>query len=478
MKAFLGWPSLFFAMGALSACATGGTSTGEQIDLIVLGDHVVAMDQEGTIYERGAVAVDQGEVVAVGPADEVLSRYRARRQLPGENRVVLPGLINGHSHAAMTLLRGIADDLALMVWLNEYIFPAEVRFVDPEFVRVGTELACWEMIRGGTTTFVDMYYFPSVIAEVVERCGLRAMVSTTVIGQKSPDAADAAEGLEQGFAFIEAWRGRNSRVTPIFGPHSNYTLNSAQLRAVRDAADKMKVPISIHLSESPLERKMAMENYGTTSILHLEGLDFFRGPTIGAHVVWPTEEEIPILAHRAVGVIYNPTSNMKTSAGVAPVVAMKKQGVVIGLGTDGAASNNDLDMWEEMRLATLLQKVNTMDPAVLSADAVLRMATSEGARAIGMQDQIGMLEPGKRADLIQVSLGDVHFVPTYDVLSHLVYVADEQDVTSVVVDGEVLMEEGEIPHLDIQRIRREANGIAGRIREALASGRESTPTER
>lgn len=438
-----------------------------RIELIVVGDYVVSMDEAGTVYRNGAVAIDENLIIAIGPAEQILADYSAAETLDGENRIVLPGLVNGHSHAAMTLLRGVADDLALMDWLNNYIFPAEVEFVDAEFVRIGTELACWEMIRGGTTTFVDMYYFPDTIADVVDRCGLRAMISATVIDQRSPDAENASDSINKGNAFIERWLGRNGRITPIFGPHANYTLNSEQLSATRAAAMQYGIPISIHLSESPFEVQYSKDTYGMTSIDLLESIGFFEGPTIAAHVVWPTEEEIPILASRKVGVIHNPTSNMKIASGIAPVAAMLEAGVRVGLGTDGAASNNDLDMWEEMRLASLLQKVDRMNPEVLSATTVLTMATRGGATAIGLGDRIGSLEVGKRADVIQVAFDDVHHVPTYDVVSHLVWVSDEQDVASVVVDGKVLMTDGEFRTIDTARIAAEANAFAARIKSAL-----------
>ncbi len=460
----------------LAACAppasvAGAQDTdGEPIDLVVEGMYVLAMDEAMTVIPQGAVAIDDGVIVALGPADEIDAKYAAAERLPGKNRVVLPGLINGHSHAAMTLLRGVADDLELMTWLNDYIFPAEVEFVDPEFVRIGTELACWEMIRGGTTTFVDMYYYPDVIAEVVDDCGMRALVSTTIIGQRSPDGEGAADDIRKGLAYVGRWEGKNSRITPIFGPHAIYTLNEEQLRATRTAANETGVSISIHLSESPFEVDYSKKTYGTTSIEFLDSIGFFDGTkTIGAHVVWPTEEEIKILAERKIGVIHNPTSNMKIASGIAPVTAMLRAGVLVGLGTDGAASNNDLDMWEEMRLAAFLQKVDRMDPTVLSASTVLRMATSGGAEAIGLGDQVGTLARGMRADLIQVSFDDVHFVPTYDVISHLVYVADEQDVTSTIVDGRVLMKDGEVLTVDTNRVRREANALAQRIQAALAA---------
>ena len=469
MRSSSGIPVTIVFAVALAGCgqANGGDSR-NSIDLIVNGDYVVTMNEALTVIENGAVAIDDGLIVAVGPAGEINSVYSARESLDGTQQIVLPGLVNGHSHAAMTLLRGVADDLALMDWLTNYIFPAEVQFVDSEFVRIGTELACWEMIRGGTTTFVDMYYYPDTIAEVVERCGMRALISATVIDQRSPDAESASDSIGKGVEFIKRWKGRNSRITPIFGPHANYTLDAAQLRDTRRAAMDLGVPISIHLSESPYEVQYAKENYGVTSIEMLDGIGFFDGPTIAAHVVWPTDDEIPILRDRKVGVIHNPTSNMKIASGVAPVAKMLAEGVRVGIGTDGAASNNDLDLWEEMRLAAFLQKVEQMDPEVMPAATVLRMATSGGATAIGLGDSIGSLEAGKRADLIQVGFDDVHHVPTYDVLSHLVYVTDEQDVSAVIVDGKLLMNHGKFLTIDTGRVASEARALAARIESALA----------
>jgi 5-methylthioadenosine/S-adenosylhomocysteine deaminase len=460
---------------ALAACSSsddsnrlGSDADGTPIDLIMTGEAIVTMDALGTIIQDGAVAIDDGIIVALGSREEITAQYSAAKTLSGADRVVLPGLVNGHSHAAMTLLRGIADDLALMDWLNNYIFPAEVEFVDANFVRIGTELACWEMIRGGTTTFVDMYYYGDIVANVVERCGMRAMVSATVIDQRSPDAENAADALRKGTEFIQRWQNKNSRITPIFGPHANYTLSAEQLIATREAAIELGVPISIHVSESPFELQYSKDTFGMTSIEMYESIGFFDGPTIAAHVVWPTPAEILTLAERNVGVIHNPTSNMKIASGIAPVTDMLAAGVHVGLGTDGAASNNDLDLWEEMRLAAFLQKVEQMNPEVLPAQTVLTMATIGGATAIGMSDKIGSLEVGKRADLIQVAFDDVHHIPTFDVVSHLVYVTDEQDVETVVVDGKILMLDREILTLHTEKITMEARELAARIQAWLA----------
>jgi 5-methylthioadenosine/S-adenosylhomocysteine deaminase len=463
------------AITVASGCAAQPADDRIPADLIVFGDHVVTMDGDQPVLEAGAVVVDDGRIVAVGPRDEIGARYRAEETLPGDGRVVMPGLINGHAHSAMTLMRGIADDRELMDWLRNYIFPTEVRFVDAEFVRIGTELACWEMIRGGTTTFVDMYYFPDAVAQAVERCGMRALVAPTVIDQKSPDAADAADSLRVAAEFAARWKGRNDRIIPVIGPHSVYTLKPPQLAAVRAKARELGVPVSIHLCESRFEIDYARKNYSTTPIDLLEDIGFLDGPTIGAHVIYPTDEEIPILARRKVGAIHNPTSNMKISSGVAPVTKLLQAGVAVGLGTDGAATNNDLDLWEEMRLAAFLQKVSTMDPQVVPAKTALRMATAGGAEAIGLADQIGSLTVGRRADLIQVSLDDLHFTPLYDLVSHLVYVADEQDVVTVVVDGKVLMREGEVLTVDVARVRAEAAVLAAKIRLSVVEQGATAP---
>ena len=461
--------SLCFAAACAPDADNAPDADGEAVDLIVEGSSIVTMDSNHTVIEDGAVVISDGVIIALGKREDIASRYTATTTLGGDDRIVLPGLVNGHSHAAMTLLRGVADDLDLMDWLNNYIFPAEVEFVDAEFVRIGTELACWEMIRGGTTTFVDMYYYGDVVADVVDRCGMRAMVSATVIDQRSPDAESAVDSIRKGTEFIRRWKDKNSRITPIFGPHANYTLNAEQLRATREAALELGVPVSIHMSESPFELQYSQDTYGMTSIEMYDSIGFFDGPTIAAHVVWPTAIEIPILAERKVGVIHNPTSNMKIASGISPVTDMLAAGVLVGLGTDGAASNNDLDMWEEMRLAAFLQKVEQMNPEVLPASTVLGMATRGGAEAIGMGDTIGSLEVGKRADLIQVGFDDVHHIPTFDVVSHLVYVTDEQDVTTVIVDGKILMQEREMLTVDTDKIATEARDLGARIQAALAA---------
>ena len=456
-------------LSILGSCDLASKSDKTNVDIILEADHIIPMNSGNDILVGSAIAIKDGIIVDIDTIEVIKESYQAEVEIAGEDRILMPGLINGHSHAAMTLLRGIADDKKLIDWLNNYIFPLEQKYVSEEFVRIGTELACWEMIRGGTTTFVDMYFYPDIIAEVASSCGMRALVSSTVSDNKTPNAKNADDALIKGQSFINRWKEKNSLITPILGPHAIYSMNLEQLERTREIANNLNTPISIHLSESQFETQFSNENYGMTSIEALESINFFSGKTIAAHVVWPSDKEIEILAKRNVGVVHNPTSNMKLSSGVAPISKMIEAGVLIGLGTDGAASNNDLDMWEEMRLASLLQKVTSMNPEVLSAIEVLRMATSNGAMIIGMENEIGIIAKGMKADIIQIAYDDVHHIPSYDIASHLVYVSDEQDVVNVIIDGKLIMHQKQFLTLDVQRIREDVASISDMIRETISS---------
>ncbi len=453
----------------LGSCDLTIKSDNPNVDIVIEADHILTMNSKDEILNGSAIAIKDGIILDIDAKEIIQKKYEAKIIITGEQRIIMPGLINGHSHAAMTLLRGIADDKSLIDWLNNYIFPLEKKFVSKEFVRVGTELACWEMIRGGTTTFVDMYFYPDIIAEVATRCGMRALVSSTVSDNQTPNAKNAEDALINGESFINRWKKKNSLITPILGPHAIYSMKLEQLEQTRNLANNLNTPISIHLSESQFESEFSTQNYEMTSIEALESINFFEGTTIAAHVVWPSDKEIEILAQRNVGVVHNPTSNMKLSSGVAPISKMIEAGVLVGLGTDGAASNNDLDMWEEMRLASLLQKVTSMDPEVLPAIEVLRMATSNGAKIIGMENEIGTIAEGMKADIIQIAYDDVHHIPSYDIASHLVYVTDEQDVMNVIIDGKLIMHQREFLTLDTEQIREEVTSISNTIKETMNS---------
>jgi 5-methylthioadenosine/S-adenosylhomocysteine deaminase len=462
---------LAFAMASLPADAAR-----QRVDLIVEGAHVVTMDPARPLIVDGAVAVDGGAIVAVDTRAAIHERFRSRDTIAGDERVVMPGLVNGHTHAAMVLFRGLVDDLDLMTWLTKYIFPMEGRFVDPEFVRVGVRLACWEMIRGGTTTLVDMYFYPDVAATEYEACGLRAILGAPMIDYPSPGYSGWDDSFAGGRKFVAAWTGKPGRVRAAFAPHAPYSVSAEHLAQVLVAARELKAPIMIHLAEDASELATVVERYDVTPILHLDQLGLLAHPLIAAHVVMPAPEEIEKLANANVGVIHNPTSNLKTGAGVSPVPEMLQAGVKIGLGTDGAASNNDLDLWGEIKLAALLHKGASHDPAAIPAAVALRMATQGGADAIGLGAETGSLVAGKRADLIQVALDDPRLTPLYDVVSHLVYAVTPQDVVTTVVDGQVLMRDRKVLTLDATRVRAAAVRRGAEIRAALAEkGPEKGP---
>ena len=441
-------------------------------DLLVRGDYVMPMDVGDSLIEDGVVVIQGDRIAAVGPWATLSTQYRAKRVISGTGKIVMPGLINGHTHTSMTLFRGMVDDLKLMDWLNNYVFPMEGRFVNPEFVRIGTELACYEMIQGGTTTFVDMYFHPDVIAGVVERCGLRAIVAAPHIDVPSPGYKGWDDSFAAAQKFVADWQGKNSRITPAFAPHSPYTVSPEHLALTAAAAKAAGAPVSIHLAEAPAETAYIRENYDTTPIQHVAATGLLDVSPIGAHMVHLSAEDIQLAANKGVGAIHNPTSNMKLGAGVSPVPAMIAAGVNVGLGTDGAASNNDLDMWEEIRLAALLHKLESADPTAIPAPVALAMATRMGAQAIGLGDHIGQLSVGRQADLIQVDFSRTRQAPLYNVSSHLVYVLDSQDVVTTVVAGRILMENREVLTLNRKALRRGVEGIRLQIIEALGT---STP---
>lgn len=439
----------------------------QAVDMIVGGRFLVTMDADKRVIEHGAVAVRGGEIIAVGTQDDIDAQFDAAERVSGENRILMPGLVNGHTHSAMVLFRGMADDLDLMTWLQKYIFPMEGRYVDPDFIAVGSELACWEMIRGGTTSFVDMYFYPDVIAGVVDRCGLRAIISAPMIDYPSPGFKGWDDSFKAGVEFVKQWKGKNPRIMPALAPHAPYTVSRAHMAEAAGAAKALDVPISIHIAEDKAEIATIADREGSTSIELMRDTGMLDVTTIAAHVVWPTESDIALLADSPVGAIHNPTSNLKTAAGIAPIPAMLDAGVKVGLATDGAASNNNLDMWQEIHFAALLHKGNGLDPTVVPASAALDLATRGGAEAVGLDGITGAIEPGLRADMIQVSLDDLRLAPLYDVMSHLVYAAGAQDVVTTIVDGQILMRDGKVLTIDEDGLRARVEAIAAKIRADL-----------
>ncbi len=449
------------------AIAPLGSQPLQPVSLVITGGTVVTMDAARRVIAPGAVAVDGNRIVAVGPAAEIAAGYSGRAVIDATGQVVLPGLINTHTHAPMVLYRGLADDLALMDWLQQYIFPAEAKTVTPAFVRTGTRLAALEMIQSGTTTYADMYYFEEEIAAVTKAAGLRGVLGQTIIQFPVPDAKTPAEGLARTAAFVAKFKD-DALIVPAVAPHALYTNDQATLTAARDLAVKEGVPLFIHLAETEDEVKAARERAGTSPTGYLESFGFFTGArTLAAHGVWVSPDDVTTLARRGVGVSHNPESNMKLASGTAPVTGYLAAGVALGLGTDGAASNNDLDMFEAMRQASFLAKHATRDPRAVGAGTALEMATLGGARALGLADRLGSLEAGKLADLITVRMNRARQTPLYDPVSHLVYTTRGDDVDTTIVNGRVLMRGRVVRTLDAAAVLAEARQAAVQVRAAV-----------
>ncbi|MFL6230859.1 MAG: amidohydrolase family protein [Pyrinomonadaceae bacterium] len=444
------------------------------VDLIVSGGTVVTMDGERRVVEDGAVAVSGGRIVAVGKRADVLRRFGAREVIDATGRVVMPGLINGHTHAPMTLFRGLADDLDLNEWLTKYIFPAEAKNVNEEFVRAGTRLGLAEMIRGGTTTYCDMYYFESAVAEETARAGMRGVLGETVIDFPVADNKTWEQALGYVEKFVAKWKG-HQLITPAIAPHAPYTVSEEHLKQVRDFAQRTGAPVVIHVAETRKEVEDITRDHNASPVDYLARIGLLSDKVIAAHVVHATDEEIGVLKRLGVGVVHNPQSNMKLASGVAPVPQYLRADVALGLGTDGAASNNDLSMWEEMDTAAKLHKVATFDPKVVTALEALEMATIRGARALHLERETGSLEEGKRADLIVVDLDDLNQVPLYNIYSQLVYATKAADVRTVVVEGRVLMRDRKLLTLDEESIKRDARVWRERIARSLAQGSPAAP---
>jgi len=461
--------SLLFlvVMLASSAAANVSAQSGKvSADLIVLGGTIVTMDPARRILDDGAVAVAQGRIVAIGSRAEIQKSYTARETINAGGRLIIPGLINGHTHIPMTLFRGLADDLDLQEWLTKYIFPAEAKNVTEDFVRAGTRLGLAEMIRGGTTTYCDMYYFEDAIADETSKAGVRAVLGETVIDFPVADNKTNPEAMAYVEKFVKRWQG-SELITPAIAPHAPYTVSEEHLKAVRAFSDRTGAPIVTHISETKREVDDSLKAKNASPIDYLERIGFLNERVIAAHVVWPTAAEIQTLERLKVGVVHNPQSNMKLAAGVAPVPRMLAGGVRLGLGTDGAASNNDLNMWEEMDTAAKLHKVFSGDPKVITAQEAFELATIRGAQALHLDREIGSLEVGKRADLVILERDDLHQIPVYGVYSDLVYATKAADVLTVVINGRTVMRERKLLTLDEPAIKEGARVYRKRVMKSL-----------
>lgn len=470
LRSSLRLPCLCVVMAMALLTVSCSQASRQQVSLVVTGGDVVTMDASRRVLSPGAVAVNGRDIVAVGTPEEIARQFAASETIEAAGHVVLPGLVNTHTHAPMVMYRGLADDLALMDWLQKYIFPAEAKTVSPEMVRVGTRLAALEMIQSGTTTFADMYYFEEEIARATKAAGLRGVLGETIIGFPVADAKTPADALKRTEAFMREFAG-DDLITAVPAPHSPYTVDEPTLRAIRELADRYKVPILIHLAETEDEVNIIREKHGMSPTAWLDSLGFLRPDVVAAHCVWLTDDDIAIMKRAGAAVSHNPESNMKLASGVAPVPKYLAAGITVGLGTDGAASNNDLDMFGAMRQTAFLHKLASRDPRAVPATAVLEMATIGGARALGLDKRVGSLEAGKRADLIVVAMNGARQTPMYNPVSHLVYVARGDDVRTTVVNGKVLMRDRQMRTLDERVVLADARALAKKVREAVASTR-------
>jgi 5-methylthioadenosine/S-adenosylhomocysteine deaminase len=440
---------------------------GEPVDWLYTARYVVTMDAQHRLIADGAVAVRGERIVGVGKRGDIEKQFQARHRLDRPEALIMPGLINTHTHAAMSLLRGIADDLHLQDWLEKYIFPAEAKNVTPDFVLWGTRLACLEMMLSGTTTYVDMYYFEDRVAQATKEAGMRGVLGETIIKFKSPDAATPGDALQFTEKFLQQYRG-DPLIVAAPAPHAIYTNDDGTLQAARQLADKYKAPLVIHLSETKRENDDALKARGMTPTRLLESLGVLDGPTIGAHGIWLDDADMKILKAHGTGIAHCPSSNMKLASGVAPVVKLLGLGIPTGLGTDGpAGSNNDFNLMEEMNLAANLQKVTSGDPTVLNAEQVIAMATILGARVAGMEKEIGSLETGKRADLITLRLDRPNAVPLYNVYSQIVYALKGSDVQDVMVNGKPIVREGRSLTLNQALILSKAREYGAKVAASL-----------
>jgi len=445
-------------------------------DTLLAHGLVLTMDQNFTLFPDGAVAIQGDQVAAVGSADALLATAQADEVIDCRGAIVMPGLINGHCHAPMTLLRGLADDLRLDVWLHGYMMPVERQFVDPEFCRLGARLACAELIRSGVTCFADMYYFEAEVAATVAEIGMRAVCAETILKFPAPDAPTYEDSLAYSREFIARWR-NHPLIRPAVGPHAPYTATPEMLAAAVELAREFDVPLLTHLCETAVEVEEALRTWEMSPIRWAREQGMFKAPHVAAaHCVHADEAELRILARAGAGVVHNPTSNLKLASGVAPVPRMLELGLAVGIGTDGTASNNDLDMFEEIRLAALIAKGVSGDPLAVPARQALAMATVGGARALGIGELVGSLEVGKRADVITVALDGLHLTPRFNrspdaVYSQLVYAAKSTDVRDVWVNGRSLMRDRRLLTLDESDLRAAAQTLAGRI-DAFLIARE------
>jgi 5-methylthioadenosine/S-adenosylhomocysteine deaminase len=463
---------LVLLVGVIAPIAFSGQEAPKEavpVDLLVQGATIVTMDPERRVIEDGFLAVRGDTIVGVGqnPANVFPKGLQAKQTINASGKLIIPGLINGHTHIPMVLLRGLKGDVTLDDWLRKFIFPAEAKNVTEDFVRWGSRLALAEMIRSGTTTFADMYYFEDAEAEETKAAGLRGVLGETWIDFPAPDNKSEAEMAAYTETFLNKWQG-DPLIHAAVAPHSIYTCSEKALRDAAALARKYHAPILIHVAEMRKELVDSLEKNGASPVQYLERIDVLGPDVLAAHCIWVDYRDMQILADRQVGCVHNPSSNMMLASGVAPVVDQRAAGMRVGLGTDGpAGSNNDLNMMEEMDLAAKLQKSYRVDPRALGATGALEMATIEGARALHMEKEIGSLEVGKKADFAILNLNVPNAVPLYDVYSQIVYALKASEIETVGVGGKLLLRDGKVLTVDEGKAMAKAKEYGTKVEASL-----------
>lgn len=435
----------------------------EKADILIVNGLVVPMTPDRAVIDNGAVAIKDGLIVSIGPGKQLETKYTADKIIDAGNQIVMPGLINTHTHAAMTLFRGLADDVALQVWLEEHIWKAEAQYINADTVILGTNLAIAEMLHSGTTTFNDMYFFADEVAMTAKKAGIRAVVSEGLLNFPTPSVPNPGDSISTTERLLLKWQGDNL-VRIAVAAHSPYTCSAELLQHVRMLSDKYQTPLHIHVSETKAEVEDIVSKTGLTPVAYLNSIGFLWDNVIAVHCVHLTGLDIQLLEQSNVKVAHNPISNAKLGSGIAPVPELLSAGVVVGLGTDGAASNNRLDMFEEMAMAARIHKAFNLDPLAVDAYSALKMATIDAARVLGISDITGSLEKGKRADIILVDALKPNMVPMYNVFSHLVYAANSSQVDTVIIEGQIVMEKQKILTLDETSIIEQVSRFAGKLK--------------
>ena len=430
-------------------------------DILVHNGTILTMDSQNKIISNGILAISGNKISYIGKDEK--GSIKAKKKLDTQGGLILPGLINSHTHAAMSLFRGLADDLPLMEWLNNYIFPVEGK-MDADFVRVGTLLACAEMIMSGTTTFCDMYLFEEEVARAAKEAGMRSVIGEVIYDFPSPNYGILEKGFIYTEALIERWK-KDPLVNIAVEPHSLFTCGKELLIKANDLALRRDVPLILHLSETKEEVEEIEKRFGKRPVQHLKDLGLLGSHLIVDHCVHINKSEIKLLAENDVCVVHNPESNMKLASGIAPIPEMIAKGITVGLGTDGCASNNNLDLFGEMDIAAKLHKVNNLDPTVMDAQTLIKMATIDGAKVLGLETITGSLEVGKSADLIVIDTNKPHLIPMYNPYSHLVYAASGHDVKHSIIDGRIVMEDRRLLTLDVEEIIERSKEKSKKVKE-------------